>query len=113
MSCSQKWHIRFNSLLCLTAHAPKDFQKDIVRRLIDDRSARVREMAASKAFELELRSLVFHLRKAAQSEVNKKVLGGLEFSIGMLADGYVLKTLSDGEVFVIVPTDNGCRWLIQ
>jgi hypothetical protein len=109
MSKSPKWHVRFNSLLCLSAAAPKPYLKEVIRRLLfDAQSARVREMAASKAFTLRLRSLVFDLRKAAESEASEKVSKGLRFSIGMLADGYLLERLSDGQIYVVVPTETGC-----
>jgi len=108
MSCSPKWHVRFASLLTLDC-APKGFSCDVVRRLLSDKSVRVREMAAAKALRCDLRELIADLEAAALSEANALVVRGLQFSVAMLRDGYLVQPGEKSGFWVTVWLGNGAR----
>lgn len=115
MSKQRNWQSRFSALLSLRPTTPEELSERIVRTLLFDKSTRVREKAADQALRLGLKGLVDVLRAVTLTESDAAVLNGLEFSIAMLRDGYVVKRGGGDGVWVTVWTGNGAvgSWYSQ
>jgi hypothetical protein len=107
MSKQRSWQSRFSALLSLGTGTPEKLSERIVRALLFDKSARVREKAAEQALRLGLRGLLDVLQEVASTESDATVLNGLEFSIAMLKDGYVVKRGGGDGIWVAVWNGNG------
>jgi hypothetical protein len=106
MAAQSNWQYRFNALMSLGTSTPKEFATDIVRRLLVDTSARVREKAADQALQLGLGGLGDALHEAAANESSDTALTALEFSRDLLRDGYTVRPSGDG-FLVTVWTGSG------
>ena len=88
MTTERKSELRRRSIQYLDDYYPRSFCLDLLQPLLRDRSAKVRGFAASRIEGLGLVELLPDLETALQLEKNKIARFELEYSFGMLRDGY-------------------------
>ena len=104
---STKANERFSIVTALKSCVPKSLLREMIRQALNDKSARVREMAASRADSLELEELVPDLQSRLALEEHPRVKKTLEFSVAMLRDGYFFRWRADGTPTVTIRTKRG------
>ncbi|WP_146151684.1 hypothetical protein [Ahniella affigens] len=73
------------------------------------KSHKVRILAACKIQTFGMRNLVGQLQDAIGRETNAEARGSLESSLRLLLDGYLVKQLENGEVYVTVSVGKAFR----
>ena len=86
-NASQRWHMVANLRHC----KDRKVCRGVVKGVIDDRAATVRERAAVAADRLRLTQLVAALKNRREVEQSKELIETLDFRIAMLTDEYLLE----------------------
>jgi hypothetical protein len=107
MSQSTKAHVRFNAILCLGDSTPGTTVERILKSGLLDKSSRVRRKAADWICRLRKTEFVPELAIAQSSEPDAKVRSGMEFSLRLLRDGYILRPGESGFYELTVLRDDG------
>ena len=99
--------MRFNSILCLGKSTPATTVERVLKSGLLDKSSRVRGKAADWILRLRKTEFVPELAMAHSSEPDAKVRSGMEFSLRLLRDGYILGPAQSGIYQLTVFRDDG------
>ena len=107
MALNPRSHVRFNSILCLSAATPHDFTLRLIRQGLRDNSAKVRCKAGDWAVRLRIHDLVQDLAVAFAAERNAKAKKTIEFGLRLLRDGYILRPGPGDDYYITTFCSNG------
>lgn len=82
---------RMNAIICLASSTPRLLSLKILRKSINDKNPRVRQLAASWASKLNLREFVLELTARLSLESNLKTKRCIEMFLGLLRDRYFVE----------------------
>ena len=100
LALSPAAHCRINALAALDSFPPSALHFELIERLLQDKSTKVRALAASKALSCGARGLLSALGSAIEREKNPELRAELEWNRSLLRDGYISTTREDGSVWV-------------
>lgn len=88
LSSDRKAELRRRSIEYLCDRHSRAFCVSILQRLLADRSAKVRDLAASRVVSLNLHELQTPIRKALEAEENATVQWSFHHALALLENGY-------------------------
>jgi hypothetical protein len=100
LASSHQAHCRLNALVALNSFSPSPLHIELIEKLLQDKSVKVRLLAASQALSCGVKSLVRALNDAIDRESTPKVKVELEWNRNLLRDGYIATSRDDGSVWV-------------
>ncbi len=100
-------HGRINALVAIESFPVGRLHVRLIGMLLRDRSRRVRRLAADKAMGFGMKELLPELIQAVQAETNLQLRDELEAQVALLRDGYRVRALDDGSVWVTCRKDRG------
>lgn len=98
----KSWNTRFTALCCLEKKTPRFLMLKIVEATIEDRSGEVRWKAAQQAEYFGLKEVIPQIEAALSKERITKVRDSLQFSLGLLRDGYLADVNDEGDLHLTV-----------
>jgi hypothetical protein len=101
------WHVRSNAVLSLGQATPSDIVLVILKKGLQDRSARVRELAAWQAQSLRVLNVIPDLENQLVIEPHTGVKHSIDFHLRLLRDGYFLESSEGAPPFIWVPSSDG------
>ncbi len=102
-----KLHVRVNALVALSAMDPGELHDAVLRRALNDRSSRLRLLAADKIAGLALKKLLPDLAQAILRERDQDARRSLERERDLLRDGFHARSQQDGRVWVTCRLPDG------
>jgi hypothetical protein len=98
---------RFSAMCCVKEHMPPHVARDMIRAGLSDKSGQVRWKAGEAASRLKFVEFVPLLERVAAAEKPGRTRGSLEYSLRMLRDGYILRSMGDGTYSLWIDTARG------
>jgi hypothetical protein len=114
LSVDRRLRARVNALVALESFEVCDLHEAIARVALEDRSTKVRNLAADKIRGWNLRQLLPDLERAIAREPKLELRTTLEKQRDLLRDGYSLKHDADGSVWITYQQATGGligRWV--
>jgi HEAT repeat protein len=102
-----KLHVRVNALVALSAMDPGELHDAVLRTALNDRSSKLRLLAANKIAGLGLKNLLPDLAQAILRERDPDARRSLERERDLLRDGFHASSQEDGRVWVTCRLPDG------
>ena len=99
---SDRADVAISGLAALHDLESMSLKVNAIRTGLFHRSKKVRELAASKAVQFKLTSLVSELEVSLTRERNEKFRKELKYYIGLLRDGVFVEELENGAIYITV-----------
>jgi len=109
MSTDKHWYVRCHALLSLGQGTPSNVVRAILKKSLQDRSARVRGLAAWQARSLHVLKLIPDLENQFSIEPHLEVKYSIDFHLRLLRDGYFVDKKNAKLPLIWIPTSDGIR----
>jgi hypothetical protein len=107
LSQDSSQHVRLQALVALHGCTTPGFREELLRRFLQDRSSRLRLLAADKIVLFGLQSLLSDLEQAIARERNQRTRERLQWQHDLLRDGFRTQRRGDGELWMTCRLPDG------
>ena len=109
MSDDNHWYVRLSALLSLGRGTPRNFVLVLLKKALQDRSSRVRGLAASRAYSLRVLKIIPDIENQLAREHHPDAKFSMDFHLRLLRDGYFLQTEGRDFSLLWIPIRDGIQ----
>lgn len=108
LATHRKLHVRLNALVSLHSLQPSPLRVELLAAMLEDRSTRLRQLAADKIMSFGERDLLPRLERAVAAETDAPTACSMNWALELLRDGYRTELQENGQIDVTVRVRAGC-----